>query len=66
LYGSQKTVAATKKQQSAIVSAQTINKYDDCQFETLVNSASMVALIGLPPKIAKFCHTSNRMLVVCG
>jgi hypothetical protein len=30
---------------------------------TLVNSASMALLIGLPPKGAKFCHTLNILLV---
>jgi hypothetical protein len=30
---------------------------------TLVNSTSTASLIGLPPKGAEFCHTSNRLLV---
>jgi hypothetical protein len=29
----------------------------------IVNSASTAALIGLPPKMAEFCHTSNRSLL---
>jgi hypothetical protein len=41
----------------------TIGNTDDFQLLTLVNSASTVLLIGLPPKLAKFCHTSNRLLV---
>jgi hypothetical protein len=40
------TLAATKK---------TISDTDNCRFMTLVNSASMALLIGLPPKGAKFC-----------
>ncbi len=36
---------------------------DDPQFLTIVNSASIVAPIVLPPKMAKFCHTFNRLLV---
>jgi hypothetical protein len=44
----------------------TIGDYLYCQFTTLVNSASMAPLIGLPPKMAEFCHTSNRFLVRCG
>jgi hypothetical protein len=40
-----------------------IGNYDDCWFMTIVNSASTVAPIGLPPKMAKFLHTSNRLLV---
>jgi hypothetical protein len=30
---------------------------------TILNSASTAAPIGLPPKMAKFDHTSNRLLV---
>jgi hypothetical protein len=30
----------------------------------MVDSASMAPQIGLPPKGAKFCHTSDRFLVV--
>ncbi len=45
----------------------TISNTDDCQLTicltTLVNSASMAPPIGLLPKMAKFCHTSNRLLV---
>ncbi len=41
----------------------TIGDTDDRQLTTLVNSASMAAPIGLPLKGAKFCHTSNRLLV---
>jgi hypothetical protein len=36
----------------------TIGIADDFLLTTLVNSAT-----GLPPKMAKFCHTSNRLLV---
>jgi hypothetical protein len=41
----------------------TISNTDNFQITTLVNSASTAPLIGLPPKGAKFCHTSNRLLV---
>jgi hypothetical protein len=34
-------------------------------FMTFVNSASMVAPIGLPPKMAKFLHTFSKLLVGC-
>ncbi len=51
------TAAATK--------TTTNGNTDDRQFMTIVNSASTAALIGLPPKMAKFCHTSNRLLVGC-
>jgi hypothetical protein len=37
---------------------------DDRRFTIIVNSASTAASIGLPPKMAKFCHTSNRSLLV--
>jgi hypothetical protein len=40
-----------------------IGDYDDRRFTTIVNSASTVLPIGLLPKMAKFCHTSNRLLV---
>jgi hypothetical protein len=30
---------------------------------TLVKSVSTAAPIGLPPKMAEFCHTSARLLV---
>jgi hypothetical protein len=40
-----------------------IGNTDDCRLTTLVNSASTVALMGLPPKMAEFCHTSNILLV---
>jgi hypothetical protein len=49
------TVAATK--------TKPIGNDDDCQFTIIVNSASTTAPIGLPPKMAKFCHTSNRLLL---
>ncbi len=45
------TAAATKKT--------TIGDTEGRRLTTLVNSASTAALIGLPPKGAKFCHTSN-------
>ncbi len=37
-----------------------------CQFTTLVNSTSPAPPIGLPPKMAKFCHTSNRFFCLVG
>jgi hypothetical protein len=49
------TVAATKTKPNG--------NYDVCQFATIVNRASMAAPIGLLPKMAKFFHTSNRLLV---
>jgi hypothetical protein len=36
---------------------------DDHQFMIIVNSTSTAAPIGLPPKMAKFCHTFNRLLL---
>ncbi len=51
------TAARQGKKKTAISDA------DNCRLTTLVNSASMALLIGLPPKMAKFCHTSNRLLV---
>jgi hypothetical protein len=36
---------------------------DDCQFMIIVNSTSTAAPIGLPPKMAEFCHTPNRLLL---
>jgi hypothetical protein len=41
-----------------------IGNDDDRQFTIIVNSASTAAPIGLPPKMAKFCHTLNRSLLV--
>jgi hypothetical protein len=41
----------------------TIGNTVDCRFMTIVNIALMAAPIGLPPKMAKFCHTFNRLLV---
>jgi hypothetical protein len=49
------TVGATTKT--------TIGNTDDCRLQTLVNSASAAPPIGVPPKMAEFCHTSNRLLV---
>jgi hypothetical protein len=49
------TAAATK--------TKPIGDDDDRRFTIILNSASMVAPIGLPPKMAKFCHTSNRSLL---
>jgi hypothetical protein len=40
-----------------------ISNTDDRQLTTLVNSASSAPPIGLPPKMAKFCHTYNILLV---
>jgi hypothetical protein len=50
------TAAATK--------TKPIGNDDDRRFTIIVNSASTVAPIGLPPKIAEFCHTPNRSLLV--
>ncbi len=41
----------------------TIGNTDNHQFMTIINSTSTAVPIGLPPKMAKFCHTSNRLLV---
>ncbi len=38
---------------------------DDRWFTIIVNSASTAAPISLPPKMAKFCHTPNRLLLGC-
>jgi hypothetical protein len=54
-YSQQLTEVATKK-----------TSIGDCQYHrltTLVNSTSTAVLIDLPPKGAKFCHTSNILLV---
>ncbi len=40
-----------------------IGNTDNHQFMTLVNSASTALPIGLAPKMAECCHTSNRLLV---
>ncbi len=44
----------------------TIGDYDDRRCTTIVNSASTGVPIGLPRKMAKFCHTSDRFLVARG
>jgi hypothetical protein len=49
------TAAATK--------TKPIGNCDNCWFTIIVNSVSMAAPIGLPPKMAEFCHTSNRSLL---
>ncbi len=49
------TAAATK--------TKPIGDDDDCRFTIIVNSASTAAPIGLPPKMAELCHTSNRSLL---
>ena len=49
------TAAATK--------TKPIGDCDDCRFTIIVNSASTAAPIGLPTKMAKFCHTSDRLLL---
>jgi hypothetical protein len=36
---------------------------DNRRFTTIINSASTAAPIGLPPKMADFCHTPNRLLL---
>ncbi len=41
----------------------TIGNTDDRHFTTWFNSASTTVPISLPLKMAKFCHTSNRLLV---
>jgi hypothetical protein len=40
-----------------------IGDNDDHQFMIIINSTSTAAPIGLLPKMAKFCHTSNRLLL---
>ena len=49
------TAAATK--------TEPIGNDDNRQFTIIVNSASTVVPIRLPPKMAKFCHTPNRLLL---
>jgi hypothetical protein len=49
------TAAATK--------TKPIGDDDDRRFTIIVNSASTAAPIGLPPKMAKFCLTPNRLLL---
>ncbi len=49
------TAAATK--------TKPIGDDDDRRFTIIVNSASTAAPIGLPPKMVKFCHTPNRLLL---
>ncbi len=56
------TIMLTAAQQGATKKT-TISDTDDCWLTTLVNSASTAPPIGLPPKGAEFCHTSNRLLV---
>jgi hypothetical protein len=51
------TAAATK--------TKPIGDDDDRRFTIIINSASTAAPIGLPPKMAKFCHTANRLLLGC-
>jgi hypothetical protein len=43
----------------------TIGDTDNRRLTTLVNSTSTAPPIGLPLKMAKFCNTSNRLLVGC-
>jgi hypothetical protein len=43
----------------------TISDTGDHRLTILVDSASTVVPIGLLPKMAEFCHTSNRLLVGC-
>jgi hypothetical protein len=52
------TAAATK--------TKPIGDCDDRRFTIIVNSVSMAAPIGLPPKMAKFSHTSNRLSLARG
>jgi hypothetical protein len=49
------TAAATK--------TKPVGDDDDRQFTIIVNSASTAAPIGLPPKMAEFCHTPNKLLL---
>jgi hypothetical protein len=49
------TAAATK--------TKPIGDDDDRRFTIIVNSASTAAPIGLPPKMAEFYHTPNRLLL---
>jgi hypothetical protein len=50
------TAAATK--------TKPIGDDNDRQFTIILNSASTAAAIGLPPKMAEFCQTSNRLILV--
>jgi hypothetical protein len=52
-YNATLTAAATK--------TKPIGDSEDRQFTIIVNSTSTAAPIGLPPKMAEFCHTSNRL-----
>ena len=47
----------------AAMKTKPIGDDDDPRFTIIVNSASTAVPIGLPPKMAKFCHTSNRSLL---
>jgi hypothetical protein len=47
----------------AVMKKTAIGDTDDRQLRTLVNSASTAPPIGLPPKMPKFCHTLNILLV---
>ncbi len=49
------TAAATK--------TKLIGDDDDRRFMIIINSASTAAPIGLPPKMAEFCHTPNILLL---
>jgi hypothetical protein len=49
---------------AAATKTKPIGDDDDRRFTIIVNSASTAASIGLPPKMAEFCHTSNRLLLV--
>ncbi len=40
-----------------------IGNYNNRRFTIIVNSASTAASISLPPKMAKFCNTSNNLLL---
>ncbi len=51
------TAAATK--------TKPIGDDDNRRFTIIINGASTAAPIGLPPKMAKFCHTPNRLLLGC-
>jgi hypothetical protein len=58
------TAAATKKTTvGGATKKTTIGDTDDCQFTTIANSTSKAAPIGLPPRMAKFCHFLNILLV---
>jgi hypothetical protein len=47
---------------AAAMKTKPIGDDENCQFMIIVKSVSTAAPISLPPKMAGFCHTSNRLL----